>query len=674
MKLKQLSVIAMALTMTACQQQLGIGIKMENMNDTVAPGTDFYQYACGGWIKNNPLKPEYARFGSFDAVAENNREQIRTLIEELAANKNEKGSLAQKIGDLYAMMMDSTRQNKDGVAPILPDLQAIANLEGRDAIISFMNTEQLRGGRHIISCGIGADMMNSTENMVEIGQGGLTLGNKDYYVKDDPAMQKIRDAYRKHIVNMFRLVGDSDEDATRKMEAVMAIETRMAIGSRSRVELRDPASNYHKMAFTTLKADYPGFDWDEFFESQLITDLDSLSVGQPEAVKEAIAILNETSEQALKDWMQWRLLSSAASTLGDEVYAESFDFNGRVMSGRQEIQPRWKRSVNTVNGILGEAVGELYVKKYFPAENKARMQQLVKNLQVALAERIDQQEWMSDSTKIRAKEKLNAFHVKIGYPDKWRDYSKLTIDPSKTLYELMKDVSEWATRDEVERRYKKPVDDEEWYMTPQTVNAYYNPTTNEICFPAGILQYPFFDMSADDAFNYGAIGVVIGHEMTHGFDDQGSQFDKDGNFNNWWAEGDDKRFKEHTQAMVDFFNGIEVLPGLMANGELTQGENIADHGGLKIAYTAFKNATKDNPLPTVNGLTPEQRFFIAYAGVWAQNITEENIRQLTTTDPHSLGEWRVNGALPQIDAWYEAFNITEDDPMFIPKEKRVNIW
>lgn len=664
----------MALTMTACQQQLGIGIKMENMNDSVAPGTDFYQYACGGWIKNNPLKPEYARFGSFDAVAENNREQIRTLIEELAANKNEKGSLAQKIGDLYAMMMDSTRQNKDGVAPILPDLQAIANLEGRDAIISFMNTEQLRGGRHIISSGIGADMMNSTENMVEIGQGGLTLGNKDYYVKDDPAMQKIRDAYRKHIVNMFRLVGDSDEDATRKMEAVMAIETRMAIGSRSRVELRDPASNYHKMAFTTLKADYPGFDWDEFFESQLITDLDSLSVGQPEAVKEAIAILNETSEQALKDWMQWRLLSSAASTLGDEVYAESFDFNGRVMSGRQEIQPRWKRSVNTVNGILGEAVGELYVNKYFPAENKARMQQLVKNLQVALAERIDQQEWMSDSTKIRAKEKLNAFHVKIGYPDKWRDYSKLTIDPSKTLYELMKDVSEWATRDEVERRYKKPVDDEEWYMTPQTVNAYYNPTTNEICFPAGILQYPFFDMSADDAFNYGAIGVVIGHEMTHGFDDQGSQFDKDGNFNNWWAEGDDKRFKEHTQAMVDFFNGIEVLPGLMANGELTQGENIADHGGLKIAYTAFKNATKDNPLPTVNGLTPEQRFFIAYAGVWAQNITEENIRQLTTTDPHSLGEWRVNGALPQIDAWYEAFNITEDDPMFIPKEKRVNIW
>ena len=516
--------------------------------------------------------------------------------------------------------------------------------------------------------------MSSKENLVEIGQGGLSLGNKDYYVKEDSAMQHIRDAYRKHIVNMFKLVGDDEETATRKMNAVMDIETRMARASRSRVELRDPANNYHKMSFATLKEDYPGYNWDEFFESQLITDLDILSVGQPEAVKEAIAILNETSEQELKDWMQWRLLSSSAGELGDEIYAESFDFNGRVMSGRQEIQPRWKRSVNAVNSILGEAVGEMYVAKYFPAENKTRMQQLVKNLQEALTERIDQQDWMSDSTKIRAKEKLNAFHVKIGYPDKWRDYSKLDINPEKTLYELMKDVSEWANRDEVERRYKKPVDNEEWYMTPQTVNAYYNPTTNEICFPAGILQYPFFDMAADDAFNYGAIGVVIGHEMTHGFDDQGSQFDKDGNFNNWWAEGDDVKFKEHTKVMVDFFNGIEVLPGLNANGELTQGENIADHGGLKIAFLAFQNATKDNPLPTVNGLTPEQRFFLAYAGVWAQNITEENIRQLTTTDPHSLGEWRVNGALPQIDAWYEAFNITESDPMFIPKEKRVNIW
>lgn len=675
MKAKQiLAVMVTSITLCGCQQQLGMGIKLENMNDSVAPGTDFYEYACGGWRKNNPLKPEYPRFGSFDVVAEQNREQIKSLIEELASQKNEQGSVAQKIGDLYSMWMDSTRQNKDGYQPIVPDMQAITNLGSREEILSYMNTQQLYGGRHIISCGIGADMMNSENNLVEIGQGGLTLGNKDYYLQDDSAMVKIREAYRKHIVKMFKLIGDSEDVATRKMNAVMAIETRMAQHSRSRVELRDPASNYHKMAFSALKADYPEYDWDEFFESQLMTDLDSLSVGQPEAVKAAIAILNETPEQDLKDWMQWRLLDSNDNLLGDEIYAESFDFSGRIMSGTKEMQPRWKRAVNRVNGVLGEAVGEMYVKKYFPAENKARMQELVKNLQEALKERIDQQEWMSDTTKMRAKEKLSSFHVKIGYPDKWRDYSKLTIDPKNSLYDQLKAVAEWAARDYIDRKYKKPVDRDEWHMTPQTVNAYYNPTTNEICFPAGILQYPFFDMSADDAFNYGAIGMVIGHEMTHGFDDKGSQFDKDGNFNNWWAAGDAEKFQEHTKVMVDFFNQIEVLPGLKANGELTQGENIADHGGLKIAYTAFKNATKDNPLPVVNGFTPEQRFFLAYAGVWAQNITEENMRQLTTMDPHSLGEWRVNGALPQIDAWYEAFNITEKDPMFIPKEKRVNIW
>ena len=665
----------MAIALSSCQNnQLGIGIRLENMNDSVAPGTDFYQYACGGWMKNNPLTSEYSRFGSFDVVAENNREQIRTLIEELSAQDNARGSIAQKIGDLYRMKMDSVRQNEDGCKPILPDIEAIEALDSRAAILSYMNRQQLYGGSHLIATGIGADMMNSEMNMVEIGQGGLTLGTKDYYVSDDPAMENIRQAFRQHIVKMFRLIGCDEQTATDKMNSVWNLEHRMALASRSNVELRDPASNYHKMSFEALKQDYPGLDWDEFFESQLITGLDSLSVGQPEAIKEAVAILGETPEQGLKDWMEWTLLEGAAGVLGDEVYAESFDFYGRVMSGKQQMKPRWKRSVASVNAILGEAVGQMYVEKYFPAQNKERMTQLVKNLQTALAERIDQQDWMSDSTKMRAKEKLNAFRVKIGYPDKWTDYSDMDIDPEKTLYALMKDISAWLTKDNVEKNYKKPVDRDRWYMTPQTVNAYYNPTTNEICFPAGILQYPFFDMSADDAFNYGAIGVVIGHEMTHGFDDQGCQFDKDGNFNNWWAAGDDLKFKEHTQVMVNFFNNIEVLPGLHANGELTQGENIADHGGLKIAYTAFKNATKDHPLPTVDGFTPEQRFFLAYAGVWAQNITDQEIRQLTTIDPHALGEWRVNGALPQIDAWYDAFGITEQDPMFIPKDKRVDIW
>ncbi len=672
---KLTSLMVMAIALGSCQNnQLGIGIKLDNMNDSVAPGTDFYQYACGGWMKSNPLSSEYSRFGSFDVVAENNKEQIKSLIEELSAKDNERGSIAQKIGDLYKMSMDSVRQNKDGYKPIVPDMKAIEALDSREAILSYMNKQQIYGGSHLIASGIGADMMNSNMNMVEIGQGGLSLGTKDYYVSDDPAMENIRKAFKAHIVKMFQLIGDDEQTATRKMNSVWNVEHRMAVASRSRVELRDPAKNYNKMSFAALKKDYPGFDWDEFFESILITGLDSLSVGQPEAVKEAVAILNETSERELKDWMEWHLLDGASSVLGDEIYAESFDFNGRVMSGKQQMQPRWKRSVASVNSILGEAVGQMYVEKYFPSENKERMVQLVKNLQTALAERIDQQDWMSDSTKMRAKEKLNAFRVKIGYPDKWIDYSKMDINPEKTLYELMKDISAWYVKDEVDKNYKKPVDRDKWYMTPQTVNAYYNPTTNEICFPAGILQYPFFDMAADDAFNYGAIGVVIGHEMTHGFDDQGSQFDKEGNFNNWWAAGDDVKFKEHTKVMVDFFNNIEVLPGLHANGELTQGENIADHGGLKIAYTAFKNATKDKPLETIDGLTPDQRFFIAYAGVWAQNITKEEMRRLTTIDPHALGEWRVNGALPQIDAWYEAFGITEKDPMFIPKDKRVNIW
>ena len=672
---KLTSLMVMAIALGSCQNnQLGIGIKLDNMNDSVAPGTDFYQYACGGWMKSNPLSSEYSRFGSFDVVAENNKEQIKSLIEELSAKDNERGSIAQKIGDLYKMSMDSARQNKDGYKPIVPDMKAIEALDSREAILSYMNKQQIYGGSHLIASGIGADMMNSNMNMVEIGQGGLSLGTKDYYVSDDPAMENIRKAFKAHIVKMFQLIGDDEQTATRKMNSVWNVEHRMAVASRSRVELRDPAKNYNKMSFAALKKDYPEFDWDEFFESILITGLDSLSVGQPEAVKEAVAILNETSERELKDWMEWHLLDGASNVLGDEIYAESFDFNGRVMSGKQQMQPRWKRSVASVNSILGEAVGQMYVEKYFPSENKERMVQLVKNLQTALAERIDQQDWMSDSTKMRAKEKLNAFRVKIGYPDKWIDYSKMDINPEKTLYELMKDISAWYVKDEVDKNYKKPVDRDKWYMTPQTVNAYYNPTTNEICFPAGILQYPFFDMAADDAFNYGAIGVVIGHEMTHGFDDQGSQFDKEGNFNNWWAAGDDVKFKEHTKVMVDFFNNIEVLPGLHANGELTQGENIADHGGLKIAYTAFKNATKDKPLETIDGLTPDQRFFIAYAGVWAQNITKEEMRRLTTIDPHALGEWRVNGALPQIDAWYEAFGITEKDPMFIPKDKRVNIW
>ncbi|MBQ0047425.1 MAG: M13 family metallopeptidase [Prevotellaceae bacterium] len=674
--MKRKSIIAMiALTASMAASAQSIGIKMENMDKSVAPGTDFYQYACGGWMKNNPLAPEYARFGSFNTVSEENNKRIREIIEGVSATNPAKGSEGQKIGDLYALYMDSVRMNKDGVKPVLADLKRVQKVKNTKELMSLVNTMNSEG----IGFGefwgsyVGADMMSSKDNILEVSQGGYSI-QRDYYVKDDEANKKILDAYKQHIVKMFMLIGENEKTAQKRMENILKIEMRMAKAGKSNVELRDPASNYHKMSFAEFLNDYKGYDWKTYFDNMGLTDIDYLSVGQPEAVKEGLKVWADTPIDVLKDYFAWQILESAAGTLGDKMFEEEFDFHSRIMTGAQQPQPRWKRSVSTVNGVLGEAVGKLYCEKYFPAANKARMQQLVKNLQIALGERIDAQEWMSEETKKAAHEKLDAFYVKVGYPDKWRDYSSLTIDLSKTLYENRKEISKWAHADMIARKWKKPVDRDEWHMTPQTVNAYYNPTTNEICFPAGILQYPFFDMDADDAFNYGAIGVVIGHEMSHGFDDQGRQFDKDGNFRDWWAAGDGEKYNERAQVIKDFFSAIKVLPDLNGNGDLCCGENLGDHGGLKFAYAAFKNAMKQNPLKDEAGFTPEQRFFLAYAGVWAQNITEAEIRRLTTMDPHSLGEWRVNGALPLIDMWYEAFGITENDPMYVAPEKRVKIW
>ncbi len=663
----------MAASITANAQTAGI--KLENMDMTVKPGTDFYEYACGEWMRKNPLRPEFSSYGSFDVIVEENQKRIRGIIEGLAEQPQQKGSLGQKIGDLYALRMDSVRQNKEGVSPVMVDLKRVAAVKTTAELLTLMNqmnTEGVGFGE-LWGYGVGADMMASTENLLEIGQGGYSI-ERDYYVKDDEANKRILEAYKAHIIKMFQFVGETPATAQKKMENIVALEMRMAKAARDNVALRDPASNYHKMSFADFVREYEGFDWKTYFDAQGLTDIDSLSVGQPEAVKEALAVLKDTPVEVLKDFFQWQILDSAGGMLGDEVYEEVFDFNGRILTGAKEPRPRWKRGVSMVNGVLGEAVGQIYVEKYFPPANKTRMEELIKNLQIALGERIDAQEWMSESTKKAAHEKLDAFYVKVGYPNKWRDYSKMDIDPAKSLYENMKEVAKWAHADMLERRWKKPVDRDEWLMNPQTVNAYYNPTTNEICFPAGILQYPFFDMEADDAFNYGAIGVVIGHEMSHGFDDQGRQFDKEGNFRDWWTENDAELYKQKAQQMKDFFSAILVLPDLHANGDLCCGENLGDHGGLKFAYTAFKNATKEHPLPVKDGFTPEQRFFLAYAGVWAENITEEAIRQQTTADPHSLGRWRVNGALPLIDAWYDAFGITESDPLFVPKEKRIKIW
>ena len=672
---KVLLFAAAAMAMVACnQKKMDAGIKAENLDQTARPGDNFYQFANGGWMADNPITDEYSRYGSFDKLAENNREQLKNLIDEIVAADNEFGTNAQKIADLYKMVMDTTRRNNEGIEPLKPYLERIAAISDRSEVMKEMTEMDPFGVGGLFGVGIGADMMDSKMNLVSIGQGGLSLGQKEYYLDDDEATVAIREAFKKHVVRMFTLFGYDEATAQAKMESVMKIETRIAGKSYSRVELRDPAANYHKMAYADLKKDFKGINWDEFFGILGLEDMDFVDVGQPEPIHEVEAILADQPLEDLKALMEWQIIDSNASALTQELDAANFDFYGKVISGQKEQKPMWKRATSTVSGWMGEALGQLYVEKYFPAAAKERMVNLVKNLQIALGERIDAQDWMSDETKAKAHEKLAAFYVKIGYPDKWQDYSKLVIDPSKTFFENSAEFHKFAWADEIEKKYKKPVDNTEWYMTPQTVNAYYNPTTNEICFPAGILQYPFFDMNADDAFNYGAIGVVIGHEMTHGFDDQGRQFDKEGNFADWWTPEDADKFKNNVQVIIDHFNGIEVLPGLYANGELTQGENIADHGGLMIAYQAFKNATKDQPQEEKLGFTPDQRFFLAYAAVWAGQIRDEEIRNLTKSDPHSLGKWRVNGTLPHIDAWYDAFGIKEGDAMYIAPENRAKIW
>ena len=649
------------------------GINLANMDTTVSAGTDFFRYACGGWNDAHPLTAEYSRYGTFDELFENSQKQLRELIEGLAAQKNNQaGSAAQKIGDLYNMAMDSVTLNKQGVEPVKAMLDKIAGLKDKSEIVPMMTEMAHIGIGTYFHSYVYADPKNSSLNIFQMGQGGINLGEKEYYLDTDSITQNIREQYKLYIGKLFQLAGFSEADAQQKVADVMEIETAIAKVSRSATELRDPEANYHKMSFDELKKTIAGIDWDTYMKGLGIQALAELNVEQVEPIQEVARLMNTLPLSKHVSYLEYNLLDAAASCLSDDFVAARFDFYGKVLSGRQVNQPRWKRAVNSVNGMLGELVGEMYVEKYFPAAAKERMVKLVKNLQTALGERIDAQEWMSDSTKIRAHEKLATFHVKVGYPDKWKDYSKLEIKNDSYWANVCR-ASEWGFND-MYSRIGKPVDKDEWLMTPQTVNAYYNPSTNEICFPAAILQPPFFNMEADDAANYGAIGVVIGHEMTHGFDDQGRQFDKDGNLTDWWAPGDADRFKERAQVMVDFFNKIEVLPGLQANGELTLGENLADHGGLNVAYLAFQNATKDAPLGVVDGFTPEQRFFLAYATLWAGNIRDEQIRVYTKSDPHSLGKWRVNGALPHIQAWYDAFHITPSDPLYVAPENRVNVW
>ncbi len=681
MKIKiMLHAMTFAAVLASCQtngeSSQKSGIDLANLDSTYLPGTDFYMFATGGWQKAHPLTDEYSRYGSFDVLQENNNKQLRELIEGVAAQQNEKGSVAQKIADLYNSAMDSVALNEHG----LDEMAAFLACDGYQTSAQITQDwlkqvwpKMLRQGVDgLMGFYIGADEKDSKNNILSIVQGGLTLGQKDYYLDQDPETAKIREAYVAYIRQLVSHVGFGETDAARISDDVMRIETRLAKASKSMTELRDPEANYHKMSYDQLKKDFAGIDWDAYLHIFGISGLKDVIVGQPEAIHEVEKILAEETPEALQNVYLWHAIDMAAGYVDDESRNLSFAFWGTALSGKTQDRPRWKRAVSSVEGCLGEALGQLYVAKYFPPAAKERMEKLVANLQQALGERIDAQDWMSDETKKVAHEKLDAFYVKVGYPDKWTDYSTLQIGNS--YLQNILSCKEWAIQDMIAKHLNKPVDKDEWYMTPQTVNAYYNPTTNEICFPAGILQPPFFDMEADDAFNYGAIGVVIGHEMTHGFDDQGSKYDKNGNLSQWWTEEDTKRFNERIQVMRDYHDSIEVLPGLHSNGSLTLGENMADHGGLMVAYQAFVNATAQAPLSDKDGFTPAQRFFLAYANVWGQNIRDEEIRKRVKSDPHSLGKWRVNGQMPHMDAWYEAFGITEQDPMFVPKEKRVTIW
>jgi len=652
------------------------GIDPANLDKSVRAADDFYQFATGGWQKRNPLPAAYSRFGSFDQLQEDNNKRINSILSDLLKKNYKHGSMEQKLSDFYKLAMDSERRNREGLTPVKPLLNEM------EAAKTKADLQQLQLKYAVEGYGVGfasyfaADEKNVTTNILSLSQSGLTLGQKDYYLNNDAATVTIREAYKQHLVRMFRLYGFSEAQATARANAVFRAETALALVSKSVTELRDPQANYNKMTLKEFQELYPNIPLEKMANAEGVKSayIQEIVVGQPAFMAGYDKIYAAATTDDLRALMEWDVIQNSASYLSDEIREANFDFFGKTMSGRKEDYPLWKRATNQVEAQMGEALGKIYVARYFPESSKKMMEQLVRNLQISLGQRIDAQTWMSDTTKAAAHKKLDKFYVKIGYPNKWIDYGKLVIDPQKSYYENVMACRNFSHNRHIEEKAGKPVDRDEWYMTPQTVNAYYNPTTNEICFPAGILQRPFFDPKADEAFNYGAIGVVIGHEMTHGFDDQGRQYDDSGNMKDWWTATDAKGFEERADMYADFFSNIKVLPDLNANGRFTLGENLADHGGLQVSYQAFKNATAKKHLKTIDGFTPDQRFFLAYAGVWGQNITELEIRNRTKRDPHALGEWRVNGALPHIDAWYDAFGVKEGDKLFIPKSQRLSLW
>lgn len=649
------------------------GVNKADMDMSVRPGDDFYQYAGGGWLKANPMKPEYSSYGVFNDLAETNRKQIRELFENLSKEKHAFGSVGQKVADLYNMAMDSVRLNKEGAAPLQKDLDKVKAFSKKADFTAFIADQHLYMGNPFFGIGVDTDLKNSDLNVMWLSAGTSGLPDRDYYLNTDADSKKKQEAYRAYLSKIFQLSGYKKKEAEKAAKVIYNIEYQFAEAEMSRAEARDYNKLYNIYTIDMLQKDYPAIQWAKYFELMGVKDVKQVILTEPKVMAVAQKLMSTLSEQDIKYYVAGLIIKSSTSVLSDDFVNANFDFYGRLLNGQKEQKARWKRALGFPNSLLGEAVGELYVSKYFAGESKAKMLKLIDNLRKALATRIANLTWMNDTTKINALVKLNSFTVKVGYPDKWRDYSKLTIDPAKSLYDNVAAATYVETLRNLEK-FGKPVDKSEWGMTPQTVNAYYNPTTNEICFPAAILQAPFFDVNADDATNYGAIGVVIGHEMTHGFDDQGRNFNADGNMVDWWTAGDSKRFTAAAEKLAAQFDQITVVGDLKANGHLTLGENIADQGGLRISYDAFKTTQQFQEGKEIDGFTPAQRFYLSYGRIWAEHMTEEAIYQQTKSDPHSIGRNRVNATLRNIETWYDAFGVKEGDKMWLAPAERAIVW
>lgn len=679
MKLTNLA-FAMALTMTAtvgasAQEHLH-SLDAKQIDNSIAPGTDFYRHVNKKWQDANPLTPEHARYGKFNVLSDTSEVRVKNLVIGLAASNPQPGTVAFKVSTIYNQAMDSVRRNREGAAPIQADLKRIENTphEGMEDLFLWMHGNY---SSPFFSAGIQEDLANSQQYAMYVSGGSLGLGDRDYYLKNDKRNKEVREAYRKLIVKQMMNAGFKKKDANRIMKNVLKIETAIADSTWTREQSRNIPAMYNPRSFGQLKQMYPNINWDRFFvETMDGIQPETVIVTEINTVQKANDLMAELTDREIKDYYLWKYVAQAAGRLSDDFTNASFEFS-KVMSGVQQQRPRWKRALGATEGAMGEAVGQLYVEKYFPQSSKDYMIGLVENLRTALGKHILNLEWMSDDTKLNAIKKLNAFTVKIGYPDKWKDYTTMEVNPDLSYYENMHNISIWHQKEYL-KKWGKPVDRTEWGMTPQTVNAYYNPLANEIVFPAAILQAPFFDPEASDAENYGGIGVVIGHEMTHGFDDQGRNFDANGNMTDWWTPEDASAFSALTKGLGEQFDAVEVLPGLHANGTYTMGENIADQGGLRVAMTAFLDSQKkkgiDVKTETIEGFTPVQVFYMNYANLWGQNIRDEEIRSLTTGDVHSLGENRVNVTLRNITPFLEAFQITEGQPMFRPESERIIIW